>query len=63
MDIREYQASDMYRLFEYWRRVGAVIPYFFPVSAQRWQVCLLEDELNGERIFKNLETYFATEKG
>jgi ribosomal protein S18 acetylase RimI-like enzyme len=63
MDIREYQRNDLHRLFEYWKKVGTDIPYFFAVSAQRWQTCLLEDELDGERIFDSLETYLATESG
>ena len=63
MDIRAYQGNDLHRLFEYWRKVGTDIPYFFPVSAQKWQTCLLEVELDGERIFKSLETYLATENG
>ena len=36
-------------------------PYFFPVSKERWQECLLEDELSGERVFGDIETYCATE--
>lgn len=63
MDIREYQQSDLPSLFEYWREVGAEIPYFFPVSSQKWQACLLKDELNGKEIFKNLQTYLAVENG
>ena len=61
MDIREYQESDLHKLLEYWRRIGANIPYFFPVSTERWQACLLEDKLNGETLFKDLETFFVTE--
>lgn len=63
MGIRACQENDLHRLFEYWKKVGTDIPYFFPVSAQRWQTCLLEDELHGERIFDSLETYLATESG
>ena len=63
MNIRKYQGNDLHRLFEYWRRAGTNIPYFFSVSAEKWQTCLLEDELAGERIFKSLETYVSTEKG
>jgi ribosomal protein S18 acetylase RimI-like enzyme len=62
MEIREYQEDDLRRLFEYWRKVGTGIPYFFPVSAPQWQACLLEDRLDGERIFSSLETYVATEE-
>ncbi len=61
MEIREYQESDLHKLFEYWKRMGTHVPYFFPVPASRWQTCLLNDELDGERIFKRLETYFVTE--
>lgn len=63
MKIREYQRHDLHRLFEYWKKEGTDIPYFFPVSVQRWQTCLLEDELDGERVFDSLETYLATENG
>jgi len=61
MEIREYQRGDLHKLFKYWKRVGTSIPYFFPVSVSRWQTCLLEDELDGERVFKSLETHFVAE--
>jgi ribosomal protein S18 acetylase RimI-like enzyme len=61
MDIREYQRGDLHRLFKYWKGVGTSIPYFFPVSASTWHTCLLEDELDGERVFKSLGTHFAAE--
>ncbi len=61
MDIREYTEQDRPRVFEYWNKVGTDIPYFFPVSAEQWQTCLLEDQLDGERTFKSLKTYLATE--
>lgn len=60
MEIRKFQASDATKLFSYWGKTGAEIPYFFPVSISKWQACLLEDELDGEEIFKNLETHFVT---
>lgn len=63
MNIRKYQEYDLRRLFEYWLRVGKNTPYFFSVAAEKWQSCLLEDELTGERIFKCLETYVALENG
>lgn len=63
MDIREYQENDLHRLFEYWRKVGTDIPFFFPVSAAKWQTCLLQDKLDGEPMFKRLETHMATESG
>ncbi|MCP4538710.1 MAG: GNAT family N-acetyltransferase [Chloroflexi bacterium] len=61
MNIKEYKKDDLHKLFEYWQKMGAAIPYFFPVSASKWQTCLLEDELEGEKVFKSLETYVATE--
>ncbi len=61
MNIREYRPNDLHRLFDYWTKLGADIPYFFPVSALRWQSCLLEDELDGGQLFRSLETYLATE--
>jgi ribosomal protein S18 acetylase RimI-like enzyme len=63
MEIREYQDEHLHRLYEYWRRVGSNIPFFFPVPVQRWGKCLLEDEFDGERIFKRLDTTFAEENG
>jgi hypothetical protein len=63
MEIQEYQDNNLDRLFEYWQKVGTDVPYFFPVTAQKWQTCLLEDELDGERIFKSLKTYYAEENG
>ena len=59
MEIRSYRETDLPRLFGYWYRLAEDIPYFYPVSADRWQACLLRDELDGERIFRNLETYFV----
>jgi ribosomal protein S18 acetylase RimI-like enzyme len=63
MKVRKCRDSDLPGLFEYWRKVGTGIPYFFPVSAARWEDCLLEDELDGERVFRSLEVYVATEDG
>ncbi|TFG69398.1 MAG: GNAT family N-acetyltransferase [Anaerolineales bacterium] len=63
MDICAYQGSDQYALYAYWRALGENIPYFFPVSPERWGVCLLEDRLDGEFIFDLLETYVAKDKG
>ena len=48
-------------LFRYWNKIGRGIPYFFPVSEERWQECLLKDELGGKRIFKDIETWYAAE--
>lgn len=61
MEIREYRKTDLDRLFGYWSRLGRQIPYVFPVSADRWQTCLLEDELDGEPLFSTLETVVATD--
>ena len=61
MEINEYQESDLRRLFSYWRGVGAEIPFFFRVSVQVWQDCLLNGELHGNTLFRTLETYLATE--
>lgn len=63
LKISTCQQRDLPRLFEYWKHVGQGIPYFFPVSVQAWQTCLLADELAGEKLFKRLETYLATENG
>jgi len=59
MEIRKYQKDNTHELYEYWQRVGAAVSYFFPVSIERWQACLLKDELNGERLFEHIGTYFA----
>ena len=59
MRIQEFRERDAGRLFEYWQRLGASVPFFFPVSIERWQACLLNDELNGERLFRQLETHLA----
>jgi ribosomal protein S18 acetylase RimI-like enzyme len=61
--IHTCQGADQYRLYGYWRKLGKNIPYFFPVSPERWAQCLLEDELAGERMFDRLETYIAEDQG
>ena len=61
MKIKEFQTSSAARLFEFWQEIGKKIPYFFPVSFDQWQVCLIADELEGERIFKELKTFYASE--
>jgi ribosomal protein S18 acetylase RimI-like enzyme len=63
MHIKAYQKSDARRLFEYWKCLGTDTPFFFPVSLERWQACLLGDELNGECLFQWLETLLATVDG
>jgi len=60
MRIQAYQTDDARELYAYWQRLGASIPYFFPVGIERWHACLLDDELNGEKVFAHIETYFAT---
>ncbi len=63
VNISAYQGSDQYALYAYWRAMGENIPYFFPISPERWGICLLEDKLDGELIFDRLETYVAKDKG
>lgn len=63
MNVGAYQGADQYALYAYWRALGENIPYFFPVSPERWGVCLLADRLDGELIFDRLETYVAKDKG
>jgi len=63
MNVFTYQGADQYVLYAYWRKLGENIPYFFPVSPERWTVCLLEDKLEDERIFDRLETYVAKDRG
>ena len=59
MKIKSYEQSDLSKLLRYWYRLAEDIPYFYPVSAEKWQACLLRDELDGDRIFGDLETYFV----
>jgi ribosomal protein S18 acetylase RimI-like enzyme len=61
--IIAYQGAVQYSLYAYWRKLGENIPYFFPVSPERWTECLLEDKLAGERMFDRLETYVAEDQG
>ena len=63
MEVQRYQENHRDALFAYWKRCGASVPFFFSVSPKRWQHCLLDDELNGEKLFDNLETLLAIEKG
>ena len=62
MIVNAYQGADQYALYAYWRALGKNIPYFFPVSPVQWGTCLLEDKLDGDRIFDHLETYVAKDK-
>jgi len=59
MEIKIYRETDLPKLHGYWYRLAEDIPYFYPVSADKWQACLLTDELDGERIFNDLETHFV----
>jgi hypothetical protein len=61
MIIKRYEPADVGRLFAYWRRVGAGVPFFFDVSEERWHRCLVRDEREGERVFEHVETYLAAE--
>ena len=63
MKVAEYQGADQYGLYAYWRELAASVPYFFPVSTERWVQCLLADELAGERMFDHLTTYVAKDRG
>ena len=63
MNISTYQGADQYGLYTYWRKLGKDVPYFFPVSPERWAQCLLADELAGERMFDRLVTYVAKDDG
>lgn len=59
MVIERYDVSDVSRLYAYWRKVGSDVPYFFDVSEERWHHCLVRDEREGERVFKQIETALA----
>lgn len=61
MQVRKYQASDLDALFAYWQRLGAKIPYFFPVTRVQWQACLFADQLDNEPKFLLQETLVAEE--
>jgi hypothetical protein len=63
MRLQRYQGNHRDALLAYWETLGASIPYFFSVSPEKWQSCLLDDELNGEKLFGNLVTLLAAEKG
>jgi ribosomal protein S18 acetylase RimI-like enzyme len=63
MEVQRYQENHRDALLAYWKTLGASVPYFFLVSPKRWQDCLLDDELDGDKLFGNLETLLATEKG
>ena len=57
MEIRKVRPNDFSVLFEYWQNIGKKIPFFFPVSFNKWQTCLFQDELDGELMFEESEIY------
>ena len=63
MNVRGYRNSDLESLYQFWTSVGEEIPYFFPVSVERWRACLLEDTLEGQALFRTLQTDLATRNG
>ncbi len=56
MQIVPYRPGEGAPLFEYWQAIGKSIPYFYPVSFEAWQRCLLADHLAGEPLFHAVET-------
>ena len=62
-EVQPCREIDLPRLYEFWNILGKNIPYFFPVSFQRWRDCFLEDRLDGELIFASLDTYIREEGG
>lgn len=63
MEVREFQEGDLKSLYLCWSKIGEKIPYFFPVSLERWLDCLLEDKLDGEQMFLSHVIYVAVENG
>ena len=63
MVIRAYEDKDTEALFNYWKKVGTTIPFFFPVSLARWQSCMFSDMLDGEYLFDHLETFIGWDSG
>jgi hypothetical protein len=59
--IERHEPADAGRLFAYWCKLGADVPFFFDVSEEGWHRCLVRDEREGERVFKHVETYLAVE--
>ena len=51
------------QLYLYWNELGREIPYFFHVKKEVFLRCLFHDSLNGEEIFKYLETYYVEDQG
>ena len=63
MEIRPFQKSDLQPLFVYWQTIGEKVPYFYPVSLEKWRACLLHDTLDGEPKFIAQKIYVAAENG
>jgi len=62
MEIREFQEGDLVPLYSYWTQLGSKIPYFFPVTLEKWRDCLFEDTLEGEFKFASQVVFLAIEK-
>jgi RimJ/RimL family protein N-acetyltransferase len=63
MEVKKFQEDYFELLFSYWKSLAERVPYFFPVSSKKWRQCLLEDELDNEKIFSYQETFVAVEEG
>ncbi len=63
MEIRTFHNEDAEALFSYWKAVGKGIPYFFKVQPEHWLECLLNDRLDGEPLYRQLETILAWDGG
>ena len=63
MEIVPYQPGEGRALFGYWHGVGKSIPYFYPVTFEAWQRCLLADRLAGEPLFQHVDTGYALAGG
>lgn len=61
MELKKFKTSDTDSLYGYFVEIGSSIPYFFPVTRERWAECLLADELDGEKIFDTTEIYLAVQ--
>ena len=63
MEIIKLQEDHCLPLFLYWNRLAEKVPYFFPVSPEKWRACLLEDKLGDENMFLFQEIWIAVERG
>lgn len=63
MEVVRYQEAYFEPLFSYWKKLAEKVPYFFPVSSEKWHECLLEDKLDNEKMLLFQETFAAIEKG